>query len=87
MNWKDLKIGYKIGLGFSAMILLAALIGGIYSRPLSIGNFWHFTVAGLAIIKATINNGNLKYSLPAAIIYSIFAILFGLVLFTSPAKK
>lgn len=29
MNWKDLKIGYKIGMGFSAMILLAAAIGYI----------------------------------------------------------
>jgi methyl-accepting chemotaxis protein len=29
MNWKDLKIGYKIGIGFSAMIMLAAIIGVI----------------------------------------------------------
>jgi len=27
MNWKDLKIGYKIGVGFSVMMLAAATIG------------------------------------------------------------
>jgi methyl-accepting chemotaxis protein len=29
MKWKDLKIGYKIGLSISAMILLTAIIGGV----------------------------------------------------------
>lgn len=29
MKWKDLKIGYKIGIGFSAMIFIAAIIGSI----------------------------------------------------------
>jgi methyl-accepting chemotaxis protein len=29
MKWKDLKIGYKIGLSISAMILLSAVIGGV----------------------------------------------------------
>jgi methyl-accepting chemotaxis protein len=27
MKWKDLKIGFKIGIGFSAMIMIAAIIG------------------------------------------------------------
>lgn len=29
MNWKDLKIGYKIGLGFSVMMIAAAAIGAM----------------------------------------------------------
>jgi methyl-accepting chemotaxis protein len=29
MNWKDLKIGYKIGLGFSAMIMVSAIIAAV----------------------------------------------------------
>jgi methyl-accepting chemotaxis protein len=29
MKWQNLKIGFKIGLGFSLMILLAAIIGGV----------------------------------------------------------
>ena len=75
--------------GFALMnwMAKALLIGGIYSKPLCIGNFLHFTVAGLALVKATINNLSLTWVLVTAIIYSIFAILFGLVLFTSPIKK
>jgi methyl-accepting chemotaxis protein len=35
MNWKDLKIGYKIGIGFSLMIFVAAIIGGVAFRNMS----------------------------------------------------
>jgi hypothetical protein len=75
--------------GFALMNWMAktVLIGGIYSKPLCIGNFSHFTVAGLALIKGAFRNSDLKYILVAAIAYSIFSILFGLVLFTSPAKN
>ena len=27
------------------------LIGGIYNKPIAIGNFTHFTIGGLALIK------------------------------------
>jgi len=27
MKWKDLKIGYKIGVGFATMIMLSLIIG------------------------------------------------------------
>jgi len=76
-------------LGFAMMnwMAKAVLIGGIYARPLCMGNFLHFTIAALALIKATVNNTSLKYVWVATIVYSIFAILFGIVLFTSPNKK
>ena len=84
-----LQITGALYLGFSLMnwMAKAALIGGIYSRPLCIGNFLHFMVAGLTLIKAIMNNSNVNYVLPGAVIYSIFSILFGLVLFRSPSKK
>ena len=64
------------------------LIGGIYSRPLSIGNFSHFLIAGLALIKSLINsNISSIYILILTIIYILFAILFGYVLFTHPIKN
>ena len=76
-------------LGFALMNWMAKtlLIGGIYSKPLCIGNFLHFTVAGLALIKAAVNHSEVKIVLIAAIAYSAFAILFGFVLFTNPTKK
>lgn len=83
-----LQITGALYLGFALMnwMAKAILIGGIYSKPLCIGNFLHFAVAGIALIKAAMNNPGVKYVLIATIIYSIFAILFGFVLFTSPKK-
>lgn len=84
-----LQITGALYLGFALMNWMAktVLIGGIYSRPLCIGNFLHFTIAALALIKVTLNNTSLEYVLIATIIYSVFAIMFGLVLFTSPTKN
>ncbi|HEV8505385.1 MAG TPA: hypothetical protein VGQ53_08300 [Chitinophagaceae bacterium] len=73
-------------LGFAIMNWMAktVLIGGIYARPLGMGNFLHFTVAALALLKFAINNYGSMYIWAATITYSAFAILFGLVVFTSP---
>lgn len=84
-----IQITGALYLGFALMNWMAktALIGGIYSRPLCIGNFLHFTVAGLALIKGAFHHAGLNYILIAAIVYSLFVILFGVVLFTSPIKE
>ena len=84
-----IQITGALYLGFALMNWMAKtiLIGGIYSKPLCVGNFLHFTVAGLALIKGAFHNPGLNYILISAIAYSIFAILFGVVLFTSPIKK
>lgn len=66
----------------------AILIGGIYAKPLSIGNFSHFFIAGLSLIKAAFGNSTSStYIVILAIIYVLFAILFGYILFTHPIKK
>jgi len=65
----------------------ANLIGGIYSRPVAIGNFAHFLIGALALAKVAFKNMNLTYILIAMITYLIFAILFGYVLFTNPISK
>jgi len=62
------------------------LIGGIYNRPIAIGNFTHFFVAGLALIKAAIASPS-ALMVGFAAVYSTFAGLFGLILFTHPGKK
>jgi hypothetical protein len=79
------------GLYFSfAMLNWAAranLTGGIYSRPVTIGNFSHFVIVGLALLKyGTANTTNI-YVWIGVILYLIFAILFGIVFFTSPVMK
>ena len=65
----------------------ANLIGGIYSKPVAIGNFTHFLIGGLALAKLAFRNIGISYLLIAAIIYLIFAILFGFVLYNNPVLK
>ena len=75
-------------LGFAMMNWMAksVLIGGIYARPLGMGNFLHFTVGALALLKYAMSAPNLWVVWVATISYSILAILFGKVLFTHPLK-
>ncbi|WP_242923693.1 hypothetical protein [Pontibacter liquoris] len=64
----------------------ANLIGGIYSKPVAVGNLAHFMIAALALIKLTVKDaGSLPYLWVATLIYVVFALLFGYVFFTSPA--
>ena len=65
----------------------ANLIGGIYSRPVAIGNFTHFVIGGIALGKLGLKNLNLPYIWVPAGVYLILAILFGYVLFHSPVLK
>ncbi|MFC5270696.1 hypothetical protein [Adhaeribacter terreus] len=72
-------------LGFGMLNWMAKnlLIGGIYSRPISMGNFAHFLVAGLALLKAA-PGLKLPQIWGLAVIYIVFAAGFGLVAFTHP---
>jgi hypothetical protein len=65
----------------------ANLIGGIYSRPVAMGNFTHFLIGGLALLKFATRNTTTILVWIAVVLYLVFAILFGIVLFTSPVMK
>jgi hypothetical protein len=65
-----------------------SLIGGIYNRPIAMANLTHFLIAGLALMKGILANPSLSYVIwSIAIIYSIFAILFGIVAFKHPVSE
>ena len=65
-----------------------SIIGGIYNRPIAMANLTHFVIAGLALIKGILANPSLSYVIwSIAIIYSIFAILFGIVAFRQPVSE
>ena len=76
-------------LGFAMMNWMAktVLIGGIYARPLAMGNFVHFMVGGLALLKFTFLVPNSIVFWGLTVIYSIFAFCFGFVFFTNPSRK
>lgn len=61
----------------------ANLIGGIYNRPVAVGNMAHFLIAALALLKHSPKSPVL---IAVAIVYSIFAIAFSSILFIHPVK-
>ena len=76
-------------MGFAILNWMAKgnLIGGIYSRPVALGNFLHFTIVALALLKALIAGQNAIEIVMGTAVYLIFAMWFGFILFGSPVKK
>lgn len=65
----------------------ANLLGGIYSRPVAVGNLTHFAVAALAIVKVVLGGGQPLFFVVAALIYSVFACFFALVVLRDPTRR
>ncbi len=64
----------------------ANLIGGIYGRPLAIGNVTHFVMGALTLSKYYISSHTDVILVPC-IVYVVFGIWFAVVSFTHPLKK
>jgi hypothetical protein len=84
-----LQLAGALYLGFAILNWMArtTLIGGIYSRPVAVGNFMHFAVVAVTLLKAVSSGFRSSEILVASIIYSVFAVWFGLVVFTHPSTK
>ena len=82
-----LQILGALYLGFSYLNWMSknSLIGGIYNKPLLIGNLLHFFSASMALIKLAFKfENNLQLILSYTIIYCLFTLFFGYVFFTNP---
>ena len=75
-------------LGFAMLNWTAKgiLIGGIYARPVALGNLMHFAVAATILVKRMPESAP-PVMLGIAGTYVVLAIWFGLVLFTHPAAR
>ena len=85
-----LQILGALYLGFSILNWMskASLIGGIYNKPILIGNLLDFFTASMALIKLAFNvETNLQLIFSYTIIYSLFTLFFGYVFFTNPSLK
>ena len=85
-----LQILGALYLGFSYINWMSknSLIGGIYNKPLLIGNLLHFFSASMALIKLAFKfENNLQLILSYTIIYCLFTLFFGYVFFSDPFKK
>ena len=77
-----------LGFGMLNWMTKNNLIGGIYSRPLVIGNLVHFLVASFAFIKiiGKYSENEFAVILVFTIIYSFFTLCFGYVFMRNPDK-
>jgi hypothetical protein len=57
------------------------IIGGIYSRPVSLGNLAHFVMGALALAKQQSSGTVHGIVLVLLAIYGVFAVLFGWLVF------
>jgi membrane-anchored protein YejM (alkaline phosphatase superfamily) len=89
LNILFLQILGALYLAFATLNWMAKanLIGGIYSKPVAIGNFAHFFIAGVSIIKSALSAEASVALWIGAIVYTIYAIIFGVVAFGNPIKK
>lgn len=72
------------GFGMLNWMVKGSLIGGIYNKGIVVANFAHFFIGSSILIKQYAKNTDLSYLLVLGIIYSIFSIGFGYLLFNSP---
>ena len=72
-----------LGFAFLNWMARGVLIGGIYSRPLALGNFMHFAVVTTVLAKVLVTEFSL-FTMVGVSIYAVFAAWFALVLFTHP---
>ncbi|MCK0126318.1 hypothetical protein MWU76_18150 [Gelidibacter sp. F2691] len=85
-----LQILGSLYLGFAMLNWMTKnnLIGGIYSKPLVIGNLAHFLMSSIALIKIVGQYSENEFSIILAItiIYSVFTLCFGYIFMTNPGK-
>lgn len=75
-------------LGFAILNWTArgAIIGGIYARPLALGNFLHFAMVAVMLTREAIDHGVIQLATSAAV-FGAFAIGFGVLLFRPPVPR
>jgi hypothetical protein len=64
------------------------VMGGLYGRPVALGNFLHFTVGTIVLTKAVLGGQTAPWIMTCGALYAVFCISFGAILFgPSPQKS
>ena len=72
------------GFGMMNWMAKGLLIGGIYGKPIAMGNFCHFAVGALGLVKIISGESNLALIVITAL-YVILAVGHGMIFFRSAA--
>jgi hypothetical protein len=77
------QVAGALYLGFAMLNWMAKdnAIGGIYSRPVALGNLLHFFAVAMALLRLVTGGDHQSVLLIATLIYAIFAAGFGLLIF------
>ncbi len=75
-------------LGFAILNWTArgVMIGGIYARPLALGNFLHFAMVAVMLAREAIEHGVIQLA-SSAFVFGVFAVGFGFLVFRPPAPR
>ena len=70
-------------LGFAMLNWMSqgSVMGGIYGRPVAIGNLAHFTIGALALLKLVLSEQRVVELVIGAAVYTAFAVAFAIVAF------
>jgi hypothetical protein len=76
-------------LGFAMLnwMVRSGLTGGIYNRPVVVANLLHFVIVTLVLLRGVLGGQRSGVFVIGVCCYAVFAIWFGLALFTHPVKK
>lgn len=72
------------GFGMMNWMARGSLFGGIYNRPLVVGNVSHFVIGAFALAKGVAAGQLPTAGIVIAAVYALFAIAFALAMFRSP---
>jgi len=69
-----------LGFAMTNWMIKGSRVGGIYNRPIAMGNFLHFAIGAITLVRFAFH-GAPPPVLVLAIPYTLFAIGFGVVVF------
>lgn len=75
-----------LGFAFMNWTAKGMVLGGIYGRAIVLGNFLHFTMGALALLKVANGPAGEPFIGVISLVYGVFAVWFGRTLFAQPAQ-
>ncbi len=70
-----------LGLAMTDWMVKGSKVGGIYNRPIAVGNLMHFTVGAITLIHFSAHGHMPAPVIAIAVLYTLFTLAFGLVVF------
>ncbi|MEO7794409.1 MAG: multidrug DMT transporter permease [Thermoanaerobaculia bacterium] len=78
--------GLYLGFAMLNWSVREMVVGGIYNRPVVLGNLLHLTVVGLTLLRTVAAGERRPAWIAASLLYLIFGVWFARVLVSSPAS-